>query len=137
MATETTAVKCVGWRYASPSGSNFCQLTRPVVSKIYYLTIGNMADLRMDHPRFLCMDCSLILISTSSSIYSRIACGERSIHRWTVCPNFVQCATGCSEMSNISDIDMLSPLRISVSGLAIGDLCFLVSYLDEAKQLAV
>jgi hypothetical protein len=40
-------------------------------------------------------------------------------------------------MPNISDIDVLSPLGISVSRLSIGALCFLVSYLDEAKRLPV
>jgi hypothetical protein len=40
-------------------------------------------------------------------------------------------------MSKVSDIDVLSPLGVSVSKLAIGDLCFSVSYLDEAKRLPV
>jgi len=40
-------------------------------------------------------------------------------------------------MPNVSDIDVLSPLGISVSRLAIGDVYFLVGYLDEAKRLPV
>jgi hypothetical protein len=42
-----------------------------------------------------------------------------------------------TNMPNVSDMDVLSPLGISVSRLAIGDVYFLVSYLDEAKRLPV